>query len=505
MQIFGAFFAAFGVKRDAKFGGMGKKAYLRAEIYTEFSTQPMRKRRHILLLMAMLLLAGRMAAPAATGLTEIKAWVDAGQYERALVTLRGIVANKATAQDAAYNKYYGQVLVLTGDYAAAVAPLELAMRKGQAGAIYWLAVARQHLYDFEGAIQLAERYRKSYTKSGSLWYQRCDSLVAECEAGRKALRHVEDVVIIDSMTVSRDGFLQQYRLGAESGSYVTEPDGSVGFLSVRGDYRLTARGDELLESHRIASDAWDDPTPLTALRAGGRKSYPFLRSDGATLYFASDATPGLGGLDIYVTQYDSETDTYYKPKPLPMPFNSPYDDYALAIDETHQVGWWATAKGAPAGMVTVYLFLVDDDPRTLEGEQPSRARVDRIADTWREASGYADLVRQCMQEQQAAAPAPTPRIVIDDALAYASEADFSDAEAREAYRMATELRRELGSLGGELEALRADYHAADAAARRGMRDRILQQEKRQERLEEELARKEKAYRNLELQRLGRAR
>lgn len=441
--------------------------------------------------------AGRLMA--ATGLPEIKTWLDAGQYERALVTLRGMMGNARTAQDAETNKYYGQALVLTGDYAAAVAPLELAIKKKQSGAIYWLAIARQHLYDFAGAVELAERYQKNYTKSGSLWHQRCDSVIAECEVGRKALRYVEDVVVIDSMLVPRDGFLQRYRLGSESGSFVTDPDGSVGFLSARGDHRLMAEGEQLLESHNLGGGAWDAPEPLTGLQTEGRKLYPFLRSDGTTLYFASDATPGLGGLDLYVTQYDSEEDRYYKPERLPMPFNSPYDDYALAIDETHQVGWWATSRGATAGMVMIYLFLVSDDPHTLEGEQPDRARIARIADTWRDAKGYADLVRQCMEEPTAKKSTPALRIVIDDAHVYASETDFHNPQAREAYRMAVELRATLTSLTAQLEALRTDFHNADTTRRNRLREQILQYEKRQEVVEGQLAKMEKAYRQRELQ------
>ena len=48
-------------------------------------------------------------------------------------------------------------------------------------------------------------------------------------------------------------------------------------------------------------------------------------ADGVTIYYASDGE-GLGGYDIFVTRYNTNTDTYLVPENVGMPFNSPYND-----------------------------------------------------------------------------------------------------------------------------------------------------------------------------------
>lgn len=45
-------------------------------------------------------------------------------------------------------------------------------------------------------------------------------------------------------------------------------------------------------------DGWSEPEPLTSLNEQGNVNYPFLMSDGITLYYASDGEGSLGGYDI---------------------------------------------------------------------------------------------------------------------------------------------------------------------------------------------------------------
>ena len=60
-------------------------------------------------------------------------------------------------------------------------------------------------------------------------------------------------------------------------------------------------------------DGWSEPESLTSLNEQGNVNYPFLMSDGITLYYASDGEGSLGGYDIFVTRYDSENSNYLRP------------------------------------------------------------------------------------------------------------------------------------------------------------------------------------------------
>ena len=145
----------------------------------------------------------------------------------------------------------------------------------------------------------------------------------------------------------------------ECGGVVAELSDSsaVVFETLAGDYRLLTlddkeNGTSNLYASSFFEGRWTDPEKIESI--GGescRVAYPFMRTDGETLYFACDSTPGMGGLDIYVTTFNAEADAFYAPSRLSMPFNSPYNDYMMAIDETNHVGWWATDHGAKPGFV----------------------------------------------------------------------------------------------------------------------------------------------------------
>lgn len=60
-------------------------------------------------------------------------------------------------------------------------------------------------------------------------------------------------------------------------------------------------------------DGWSEPEPLMSLNEQGNVNYPFLMSDGITLYYASDGEGSLGGYDIFVTRYDSEMAIIFVP------------------------------------------------------------------------------------------------------------------------------------------------------------------------------------------------
>lgn len=42
-------------------------------------------------------------------------------------------------------------------------------------------------------------------------------------------------------------------------------------------------------------------------------------ADGVTLYYASDGEGSLGGYDIFVTRYDSESSSYLRPDNIECP------------------------------------------------------------------------------------------------------------------------------------------------------------------------------------------
>lgn len=444
----------------------------------------------------------------AVTLDEARTYIQNEQYAEAVHAFRSLWANKTIAQRADCNKWFGQALCMTGAYGEAVPYLEYAAKRQVKGAYWYLAICRQKAYDFEGAVKAATQY-KTAMKSSALWAAASDSLIAQCEAGMKAVNHVRDVVIIDSLTVPRQQFFLHYRPGAESGRLLaaadcghpfTEAADDMVFESQDGTLRLfVPQSDDthIYESH-LAAGVWDDPRALDNLPTdGSRIAYPYLRSDGETLYFALRSGNGLGEYDLYETHYDAESESYYTPERLPMPFNSPVGDFMLAVDETHQVGWWATDRHAAADFVTIYLYLIDEEPAYLSGEQVEAARIDALRDTWRNDEGYASLVAELMEAPQEAVATGKEFIVINDDHVYTSADEFRSTDARTAYEQAQQTAQELTALQEQLDAAREEWHAANTQQRIKMSPRVWQMELKEQMLQQRLASLQERYRNYE--------
>lgn len=447
------------------------------------------------------------AAQAIT-LQEARSYITNKDYAQAVLAYRTLMQQQpALARNAECNKFLGQALCMTGQYAESVPYLELATKQGNKGAWWYLGISRQHLYDFEGAVTALEKYKKLCGKT-SPWIPRTDSIIAECEIGLKGIRHVQDVVILDSMLVPRQQFFAHYRLGAESGRMIAvegigNADGAV-YENQTADHRLYADVDTdgvyRLYETTLFNGEWSEPSVVSSISVGTRKlCFPFLTSDSETLYFACDSTPGYGGLDIYKTHYNFESDCYYTPERMDMPFNSPYDDYLMAIDETHQVGWWATDRSVQdKSLVCIYLFQISESPSYLEGENPGRARIDRIADTWQEENGYADFVQEVLNAPQEMQVVETLQIPITDGLVYTSVDQFKSSQAREAYQQSVKIEENLAKLRDELAQLREEWHNADDRRRKQLTPVILRDESQEAQLMGQLAESQKKYRNLEI-------
>jgi outer membrane protein OmpA-like peptidoglycan-associated protein/tetratricopeptide (TPR) repeat protein len=87
-----------------------------------------------------------------------------------------------------------------------------------------------------------------------------------------------------------------------------------------------------------------------------RETFPFISNDNE-LYFASDGHPGLGGLDVFVTQL-KEDGTIGSIKNVGEPINSSMDDFAFIIDTKSKRGFVSSnRKEDNLGYDDIYKFL----------------------------------------------------------------------------------------------------------------------------------------------------
>lgn len=183
----------------------------------------------------------------------------------------------------------------------------------------------------------------------------------------RMLSNVRGISVIDtlvgpfSMLMNRLSQLTNH-LGEISGDAYITPDGLT-----KWQVSVDQEGAPAFAViHKLGDGRWDQQNPeIVAIRGlpeGAKISYPYLLSDGNTLHFAVEQEGiipehTLGGKDVYVSRYDREAHALLVPTQMPMPFNSPADDFLYLIDEQSDLGWLLTSRGLPADSTRLYTFV----------------------------------------------------------------------------------------------------------------------------------------------------
>lgn len=90
--------------------------------------------------------------------------------------------------------------------------------------------------------------------------------------------------------------------------------------------------------------------------------YPLLSDDGRHLYFSSAGLHGVGGYDLYVSDWDDEAQDWSAPENLGFPYSSPADDFLFynTPDGRHTI--FASNRGCSEDSVYVYVLAFDNMP-----------------------------------------------------------------------------------------------------------------------------------------------
>ncbi|TGD59372.1 OmpA family protein [Flavobacterium humi] len=115
-------------------------------------------------------------------------------------------------------------------------------------------------------------------------------------------------------------------------------------------------GQSDLFSVKINADgSYGDPVNLgKTINTEGRETFPFLSEDNE-LYFASDGRPGLGGLDVFVSNLGNNN-RFQEVKNIGEPINGPQDDFAFLIDSKTQSGFFTSNREGGHGYDDIYRF-----------------------------------------------------------------------------------------------------------------------------------------------------
>ena len=388
-------------------------------------------------------------------------------------------------------------------------------QRGDVNACLTLAKEDITNYRFEEAEEWLAKaettLKKKKQKSDEL-----EQLRAEAARGQRMLRGTDQVLFIDSVVVDKADFLEVYKLSEETGSldsyahfFTSVEDGTL-YKTELGNRiyfgkRMEDGSKRICTSDQLADGTWSSSHEVTGISAeGSNEDYPFVGSDGSTLYFASEGrADGLGGYDIYVTRAIEGTD-FLKPENMGMPYNSPYNDYMMVIDELNELGWFASDRYQPEGKVCIYIFVPNESRHAFDydNDDPDRIRATAllrsISDTQTDEEAL-NTGRLHLQEALLYRPAEKTvkefEIVIDDAHVYTSYIHFKSNQAAMLCKEWVGRKKQLDNLRQSLDDNRLNY----SKGQYNLASTIREQEAQLQALSAEVHNMEKQIRKLELQ------
>ena len=454
------------------------------------------------------------ASAGAQTLSQAQRWFTQGEFEKAKPVFKKLV--KQSPSNASYNFWYGACCYETGEMMEGLPYLEKSAARKVINAYLYVSKAYYDMYRYDDAIENLEQHIY-WLKQKKRDTTEAEELMGKYRKGARLIRGVENITVIDSFVVDKRSFLDAYKLGEQSGNLQMTDNGnedvSIEFVNEMGDKKLLSANDENGNKKLYASvkliDSWSKPQRLKGINDDMTDlNFPFLDSDGTTLYFAAKGEESLGGYDIFITRADSEENSYFRPDNMGYPFNSAFNDYMYAIDDYNNLGWFASDRYQPEGKVCVYVFIPNESKTTYDydtvepGKMISLARLDNIALTQTDRNEVARAKQRLSKVTYAKTGKKNKKteftFIVNDNRTYTSLNDFRKPEAKKMFQEMRKMQSDLETLENELDKLREKYSKSNKAVRESMTPGILDKEKRVNGLRTEIGKMETKIRNMEL-------
>ncbi len=210
------------------------------------------------------------------------------------------------------------------------------------------------------------------------------------------LKSTAKIMFIDSIVVDRKEALLYVPYTVKSGKIVRQDqifgngipanDTLTAYINGFSDRCIFSKSiasgkTNLVEANKIGGK-WKIGRTLTELgNEFEHIGFPYLMSDGITLYFSAiDKKNSFGGRDIFMTRLNTDSMKFYKPENIGLPYNSKDNDYFCIMDDINKLGWLATDRNQPYGKVCIYTFVPSDERWMSETTALDEIKLAELAD-----------------------------------------------------------------------------------------------------------------------------
>ena len=235
---------------------------------------------------------------------------------------------------------------------------------------FYLGKAYHINYRFDEAI----KYYTEYKQVGSSSKQKklmVDREIMSCGYGKRLLSNLSDLEVKSKKQLNEADYFRSYDLKNIGGKLLIKPETfrtaadkkkkekSVVYLPKTADkvffssYGENTDSKDIYYAVKLANGEFAKPVKVNSINSDYDEDYPFLHPNGKTLYFASKGFNGMGGYDIFKSNYIEETDSWTQPENLEFPINSPDDDYLFVTDSLEKIAYFSTGRQSPPGKIDV--------------------------------------------------------------------------------------------------------------------------------------------------------
>lgn len=236
--------------------------------------------------------------------------------------------------------------------------------------------------------ELRTRYRfdesiEAYVQARDLALQRNDSIalpfiedrILMSENGKSMTSFVFSPTVVARHRFSIDDFFLYYPLADRTWRPIPNQLDTVGGHSFLRAMHAPEDADRMfwsaedkdgirnLYTSSLQDSLWTVPTLINEqMTTVSDEIYPLLSADGKHLYFSSAGLYGVGGYDLFVSDWNEDNQEWSAPENLGFPYSSPADDFLFYNSPDGRYTFFASNRDCSKDSVFVYVLEFDNMP-----------------------------------------------------------------------------------------------------------------------------------------------
>lgn len=140
-------------------------------------------------------------------------------------------------------------------------------------------------------------------------------------------------------------------------------DGNTLFF-VRSDTREDQT--DIYICRKLPNGSWSEPFKMgPEVNTPYNEDFPYLSTDGVTLYFSSQGHNTMGGFDLFKSIWNPEENTWTKAENLGYPVNTTDEDRSISLTPDNRVGYISALRPGGQGDLDIYRIRFNDVDQKL--------------------------------------------------------------------------------------------------------------------------------------------